>query len=39
MAKRRRMSRGKSRREFSRKAGRTHKKNLAMAPMRGGIRA
>lgn len=38
MAKRHKMSRGRSRRDFSRKAVRVHGKNLIM-PMRGGIRA
>lgn len=38
MAKRKRMSRGKSRRDFSRKSG-AHPRNMMMgAPMRGGIR-
>jgi len=36
--KRRPMSRGKSKRQFSRRAGKTHRKNLAVGPMRGGIR-
>lgn len=35
--KRKRMSRGRSRRDFTRKSG-THVKNLRTAPMRGGIR-
>lgn len=38
MAKRYKMSRKKSRKQFSRSAGHTHKKNLMAAPMRGGIR-
>lgn len=38
MAKRQRLSRGKSKKMFSRSAGRTHKRNIAAAPMRGGIR-
>lgn len=37
MAKRNRMSRGQSRKAFSRASG-THRKNLNLAPMRGGIR-
>lgn len=37
MAKRKRMSRSKSRRDFSRKSG-THPKNMSAGPMRGGIR-
>lgn len=37
MAKRSRMSRRASKRDFSRKAGSTHYKNLGN-PMRGGIR-
>jgi len=37
MRKRSRMSRRKSRRDFSQKAG-THVKNLKSAPLRGGIR-
>lgn len=37
MRKRRKMSRGKSRRDFTRKSG-THVRNLRAAPMRGGIR-
>lgn len=38
MAKRFRMSRGKSRRSFSRGASRTHRRNVGGSPMRGGIR-
>ncbi len=38
MAKRRRMSRKSSRKNFRKTAGRTHKKNLRVGPMRGGIR-
>lgn len=38
VAKRFKMSRGGSRRSFTRGASRTHKKNFAGAPMRGGIR-
>jgi len=38
MKKRKKLSRGKSRRLFSKTAGRTHKKNVSPAPMRGGIR-
>ncbi len=38
MAYRKRMSRGKSRRNFTRGALNVHKKNLAGNPMRGGIR-
>lgn len=36
--KRHRMSKQASRRQFTRTASRTHKKNFAGAPMRGGIR-
>lgn len=38
MAKRSRMSRGSSKREFSRKASRLHVKNATTFVMRGGIR-
>lgn len=38
MSKRHKMSRGGSRRNFTKHASRTHKKNLAGNPMRGGIR-
>lgn len=38
MAKRFKLSKGASRRQFRRGASRTHKKNIAAAPMRGGIR-
>lgn len=38
MAKRRKMSRKASRRQFQRGASRTHVKNLRAGPMRGGIR-
>lgn len=38
MARRKRMSRRKSRRLFSRTASRTRKKNLRAVPMRGGFR-
>lgn len=38
MKRRKRLSRGKSRRLFSRTAGRTHKRNLVTTVMRGGIR-
>lgn len=38
MAKRFRMSRGKSRRQFSHSGSHTHVKNLNIRPMRGGIR-
>jgi hypothetical protein len=38
MAKRHKMSRRASRRSFTRGASRTHRKNVAGAPMRGGIR-
>lgn len=38
MRKRFKMSRGQSRRSFTRGAVKTHKFNLAGAPMRGGIR-
>lgn len=37
MPKRRKMSRGKSRRDFTRKAG-VHPRNMQTNPMRGGIR-
>lgn len=36
--KRYRMGRGASRRNFTRAASRTHRRNVAGAPMRGGIR-
>lgn len=36
--RRSKMSRGKSKRSFSKSAGRTHKKNVSPRPMRGGIR-
>lgn len=36
--RRNKMNRSKSRRDFSRNAAKTHKKNLQDAPMRGGIR-
>ena len=36
--KRKKMSRKSSRRQFTRTAGRTHKRNISGAPMRGGIR-
>jgi len=36
--KRHKMSKGASQRQFSSTASRTHKKNLAGNPMRGGIR-
>lgn len=36
--KRRKMSRGESRRKFTRGADRIHKKNITTGPMRGGIR-
>lgn len=36
--KRRSMSRGASRRDFSKNASRTHKFNMGGSPMRGGIR-
>jgi len=36
--RRRRMSRGKSRRSFTRGAVRVNRRNVAGAPMRGGIR-
>lgn len=39
MARRHKMSRGRSKRQFSRTASRTHKKNVpGRLPMRGGIR-
>lgn len=38
MAFRRKMSRGKSRRSFTRNALRRHRKNTNPHPMRGGIR-
>ncbi len=37
MAYRKKMSKRKSRRDFTRKSG-THKKNFGSRPMRGGIR-
>lgn len=37
MAKRSRMSKRKSRKDFTRKSG-THVRNVSPAPMRGGIR-
>ena len=36
--KRKKMSRKRSRREFSSKASRVHKRNVHIGPMRGGIR-
>ncbi len=36
--RRKRMSRGKSRRSFSRGAARVNRKNLQSSPMRGGYR-
>jgi len=36
--KRKKMSRDKSRRQFSTTAAKTHVKNLRASPMRGGIR-
>lgn len=39
MAKRRRLSRSRSRRLFRRGASRVHRRNLRVHPMRGGIRA
>lgn len=36
--RRQKMSRGRSRRMFSKTASRSHKKNFRGAPMRGGIR-
>lgn len=36
--RRQKMSRGKSRKQFSRTAGKSHRKNFNNAPMRGGIR-
>lgn len=38
MAKRSRMSRAQSKRDFSRKADRVHPRNAPQDPMRGGIR-
>lgn len=38
MKMRRKMSRGKSKKNFSRNAVRTNKKNLRAMPMRGGFR-
>lgn len=38
MAKRKRVSRSKSKRMFAKGAGRTHARNVRSAPMRGGIR-
>lgn len=38
MAKRVRLSKGRSRRLFRKTASRTHKKNIKAGPMRGGIR-
>lgn len=38
MAFRKKMSRGKSRRLFTKTASRTRKKNLRAVPMRGGFR-
>lgn len=38
MARRSRMSRGKSRRSFTKGARRVHRKNFSSGPMRGGIR-
>ena len=38
MAKRRRMSRRKSKRSFTKGAVGTHRKNISGRPMRGGIR-
>lgn len=38
MAYRHSMSRGASRSNFTRHASRTHRKNVAPTPMRGGIR-
>lgn len=39
MAKRHKLSSATSKRLFSRTASRTHKRNVAVGPMRGGIRA
>ena len=36
--KRHKMSNGKSRRQFTRTADHTHRKNISPPPMRGGIR-
>jgi len=36
--RRQKMSRGRSRKVFSKTASRSHRKNFAGAPMRGGIR-
>ncbi len=38
MAYRKKMTRRKSKRNFSKYASRTHKKNVSSRPMRGGIR-
>lgn len=38
MAYRRKMSKGKSKRYFSKHGKRTHRKNVRSGPMRGGIR-
>lgn len=38
MKKRKRLSRKRSKKMFSRSASRTHKRNLSGSPMRGGIR-
>ncbi|WNK13445.1 MAG: hypothetical protein [Microvirus sp.] len=38
MGKRFKMSKGHSRRSFTRGASRTHRRNVASGPMRGGIR-
>ncbi len=38
MARRRKMSRKKSRRSFTKGATRVHRKNVRSGPMRGGIR-
>lgn len=38
MRKRQKMSRGKSRRVFTRTAKKTHKRNISSRAMRGGIR-
>lgn len=38
MAYRKKMGRRKSRRQFTKYAKRTHKKNISRNPMRGGIR-
>ena len=37
MKKRKRMSRQRSRKQFAKTAGRTHKRNIPGIPMRGGI--